>query len=286
MYICGLFKENMSQESQGEMTFIQHLEVLRFHLMRSAIAVFVFSILAFINKSFLFDEVIFGPKRSDFFTFRMLCKFSEWLNQQLPGFVEDPTILCIGADFPALQNIDMAGQFTSHIMVSMIAGLVVSFPYILFEMWRFIKPGLEQNERKYASGIVFWASLLFMSGVLFGYYLIAPLSVNFFFTYSISAEVQTLPTLSTYVSTVTGVVLAAGVVFELPLIVYFLSKVGILSPEILRSYRKHFVVAALILSAIITPPDIFSQILVTIPLIFLYEISISISGRVVALNSK
>ena len=195
-------------------------------------------------------------------------------------------MLCIGGDFPPLQNIDMAGQFTSHIMVSMIAGLVVSFPYILFEMWRFIKPGLEQNERKYASGIVFWASLLFLSGVLFGYYLIAPLSVNFFFTYSISAEVQTLPTLSTYVSTVTGVVLAAGVVFELPLIVYFLSKVGILSPEILRSYRKHFVVAALILSAIITPPDIFSQILVTIPLIFLYEISISISGRVVALNSK
>ncbi len=276
----------MSQESPGEMTFIQHLEVLRFHLMRSAIAVFVFSILAFINKSFLFDEVIFGPKRPNFFTFQMLCNFSEWLNQQVPSLVENPDVLCIGGDFPPLQNIDMAGQFTSHIMVSMIAGLVVSFPYILFEMWRFIKPGLEQNERKYASGIVFWASLLFLSGVLFGYYLIAPLSVNFFFTYSISAEVQTLPTLSTYVSTVTGVVLAAGVVFELPLIVYFLSKVGILSPEILRSYRKHFVVAALILSAIITPPDIFSQILVTIPLIFLYEISISISGRVVALNSK
>ncbi len=276
----------MSQEIQGEMTFIQHLEVLRFHLMRSAIAVFVFSILAFVNKSFLFDDVIFGPKRADFFTFNILCQFSEFLNQKLPSLFVDPAILCIGADFPPLQNIDMAGQFTSHIMVSMIAGLVVSFPYILFEFWRFIKPGLEKNERKYASGIVFWASLLFMSGVLFGYYLIAPLSVNFFFTYSISTEVQTLPTLSTYVSTVTGVVLAAGIVFELPLIVYFLSKVGILSPEILRSYRKHFVVAALILSAIITPPDIFSQVLVTIPLIFLYEISISISGRVMALNSK
>lgn len=280
------FLNNMSQETQGEMTFIQHLEVLRFHLMRSAIAVFVFSILAFVNKSFLFDDVIFGPKQSDFFTFKVLCQFSNFLNQKVPSLVEDATILCIGGDFPPLQNIDMSGQFTSHIMVSMIAGLVLSFPYILFEVWRFIKPGLEQNERKYASGIVFWASLLFMFGVLFGYYLIAPLSVNFFFTYSISSEVQTLPTLSTYVSTVTGVVLAAGVVFELPLIVYFLSKVGILSPEILRTYRKHFVVAALILSAIITPPDIFSQILVTIPLIFLYEISISISGRVIALNSK
>lgn len=276
----------MSEEQQGEMTFIQHLEVLRFHLMRSAIAVFVFSILAFINKSFLFDEVIFGPKRGDFFTFQKLCQLSEYLNQKIPSFFNDPNLLCIGADFPALQNIDMAGQFTSHIMVSMIAGLVLSFPYILFEMWRFIKPGLEQNEAKYARGIVFWASLLFMTGVLFGYYLIAPLSVNFFFTYSISSEVQTLPTLSTYVSTVTGVVLAAGVVFELPLIVYFLSKVGILSPQILRTYRKHFVVVALILSAIITPPDIFSQILVTIPLVFLYEISISISGRVIALNAQ
>ena len=254
--------------------------------MRSAIAVLVFSILAFINKGFLFDEVIFGPKRANFFTFQKLCQFSEFLNQKIPSFFNDPSLLCIGADFPALQNIDMAGQFTSHIMVSMIAGLVLSFPYILFEMWRFIKPGLEQNEAKYARGIVFWASLLFMTGVLFGYYLIAPLSVNFFFTYSISEQVQTLPTLSTYVSTVTGVVLAAGIVFELPLIVYFLSKVGVLSPQILRTYRKHFVVVALILSAIITPPDIFSQILVTIPLVFLYEISIRISGRVIALNSN
>ena len=180
----------------------------------------------------------------------------------------------------------MAGQFTSHIMVSMIAGVIVAFPYILWEMWRFIKPGLEEGESKYARGIVFWASLLFLTGVLFGYYVIAPLSVNFFFTYSISNEVQTLPTLSTYVSTVTGVVLAAGVVFELPLIVYFLSKVGMLTPSLLKKYRKHFVVVALILSAIITPPDIFSQILVTIPLMFLYEISIRISARVLAFNSK
>jgi sec-independent protein translocase protein TatC len=274
----------MSDQQQGEMTFIQHLEVLRFHLMRSAIAVVVLAILAFVNKSFLFDTVIFGPKKGDFFTFRKLCEFSDFLSAKVPTLVTDPTILCLGQDFPALQNIDMAGQFTSHIMVSMIAGAIVAFPYILWEFWRFIKPGLEKNEATYARGIVFWASLLFMMGVSFGYYIIAPLSVNFFFTYSISPEVTTLPTLSAYVSTVTGVVLAAGIVFELPLIVYFLSKIGILSPEILRKYRKHFVVVALILSAIITPPDIFSQILVTIPLVFLYEISIRISGRVVALN--
>jgi len=276
----------MSDTTVGEMTFIQHLEVLRYHLMRSAIAILVLAIAAFVNKSFLFDTVIFGPKRSDFFTFQKLCEFSGFLSEKVPSLVEDASLLCIGQDFPALQNIDMAGQFTSHIMVSLIAGLVLSFPYILWELWRFIKPGLEKNESQYARGLVFWASLLFSTGVLFGYYVIAPLSVNFFFTYSISSEVQTLPTLSAYVSTVTGVVLAAGIVFELPLIVYFLSKVGILSPEILRKYRKHFVVAALILSAIITPPDIFSQILVTIPLVILYEISIRISGRVIALNAK
>ena len=274
------FLKKMSQES--EMTFIQHLEVLRHHLMRSAVAVLVLAILAFINKSFLFDTVIFGPKQADFITFQWLCQLSEFLAVKTPYFVSDPAMLCIGQDFPALQNIDMAGQFTSHIMVSMIAGMIVATPYLLWELWRFIKPGLEAKEATYARGVVFWGSLLFGLGVMFGYYIISPLSVNFFFTYSISDDVQTLPTLSTYISTVTGVVLAAGIVFELPLVVYFLSKVGVLSPDILKTYRKHFVVAALILSAIITPPDIFSQVLVTIPLLFLYEISIYISGRVVA----
>ena len=276
----------MSESQQGEMTFIQHLEVLRHHLMRSAIAVVVLSIVAFINKSFLFDTVIFGPKQADFITFQWLCQLSEFLAVHAPFFVSDASLLCIGQDFPALQNIDMAGQFTSHIMVSMIAGVIVSFPYLLWELWRFIQPGLEKEESTYAKGLVFWGSLLFSLGIMFGYYIISPLSVNFFFTYSISDDVQTLPTLSTYISTVTGVVLAAGIVFELPLLVYFLSKVGVLSPDILRTYRKHFVVVALILSAIITPPDIFSQVLVTIPLMFLYEISIYISGRVLKSNVK
>jgi len=275
----------MSEET--EMTFIQHLEVLRHHLMRSAIAVVVLAIVAFVNKGFLFDTVIFGPKQADFITFQWLCEFSNFISAKAPSMLSDPDMLCIGQDFPALQNIDMAGQFSAHIMVSMIAGVVVAFPYLLWELWRFISPGLAEGEAKYAKGLVFWGSLLFSLGILFGYYIISPLSVNFFFTYSISSDVQTLPTLSTYISTVTGVVMAAGVVFELPLVVYFLSKVGILSPSILKTYRKHFLVAALILSAIITPPDIFSQILVTIPLLFLYEISIHISGRVVAgMNEK
>lgn len=274
----------MADSSQDEMSFIGHLAVLRFHLMRSAIAVFVTAIVAFVNKSFLFDTVIFGPKKADFITFKLLCEFSEYLNKTVPSLVASADALCIGQNIPDLQNIDMAGQFTTHIMISMISGLIISFPYVLWELWRFIKPGLEVNEAKYAQGIVFWGSLLFGSGVLFGYYMIAPLSVNFFASYSISDQIQNLPTLSTYITTVTTVVLAAGLVFELPLIVYFLSKVGVVHPEMLRSYRKHFVVVSLILSAIITPPDVFSQVLVTIPLIFLYEISIGISGRVVRLK--
>lgn len=270
----------MSQENSHDMSFIQHLEVLRFHLMRSAVAILAFAIIAFISKGFLFDVVIFGPKKPDFWTFQVLCQFSDYLATNFPSLVTDPDALCIGQNFPPLQNISMSGQFSTHIMVSMIAGLIVAFPYVLWELWRFIKPGLENNEVRYARGLVFWGSLLFICGVLFGYYLIAPLSVNFFVNYSISADVLNNFTLSTFITTVTTVVLAAGLVFELPLIVYFLSKVGVVTPEFLRTYRKHFVVVALVLSAIITPPDIFSQVLVTIPLLFLYEVSIRISGRV------
>jgi sec-independent protein translocase protein TatC len=179
-----------------------------------------------------------------------------------------------------LQNINLAGQFTTHIMVSVLTGFILGFPYVFYEIWKFIKPGLHEKEARYSGGIIFWASLLFATGVLFGYFVIAPLSVNFFATYSISSEVTTLPTLSTYITTVTTVVLAAAIVFELPLVVYFFAKIGILTPELLKTYRRHFIVVALILSAIITPPDIFSQVLVTIPLIILYEISITIARRV------
>jgi sec-independent protein translocase protein TatC len=270
----------MSTENSQDMSFIQHLEVLRFHLMRSAIAIVSVAIVAFISKGFLFDVVIFGPKKPDFWTFRMLCQFRDYMALNYPALVSDPGALCIGQNFPPLQNISMSGQFSTHIMVSMIAGLIVAFPYVLWEMWRFITPGLEDKEVRYARGLVFWGSLLFIMGVLFGYYLIAPLSVNFFVNYTVSADVLNNFSLSTFITTVTTVVLAAGLVFELPLIVYFLSKVGVVTPDFLRTYRKHFVVIALVLSAIITPPDIFSQILVTIPLMILYEISIRISGRV------
>lgn len=268
-----------AQQSQGEMPFLQHLEVLRWHLMRSVAVILAFAIIAFLNKTILFDVIVFGPKTPDFPTFQWLCSLSAWLYES--GVSSNPDSMCIGQNFPELQNIYMAGQFTTHLLVSFIAGLILGFPYLIWELWKFIKPGLVAQEKSYARGIVFWISFLFMLGVLNGYFLIAPLSVDFFFNYSISPEVQTMPTLSNYISTVTTVVLASGVVFELPVAVYFLTKLGILEPNIMRKYRRHFVVFALIFSAIITPPDVFSQILVTIPLYLLFEISIKLSARII-----
>lgn len=266
-------------EEQNEMSFLQHLEVLRWHLMRSVFAILLGATSLFIAKTFVFDKIIFAPKNADFVTFRFLCEVSIKLSEWLP-FIFSQDSICIGQNLPQLQNIHMAGQFMTHILVSLIGGIIIAFPYLVFEVWRFIKPGLKASERKYATGIVFFTSLLFLSGVSFGYFVITPLSVNFFLSYSISDSVATIPTLSTYISTVTTVVLACGFVFQLPNLVYFLAKAGVVSARVMKAYRKHSFVAALILSAVITPPDVFSQILVSFPLVILYELSIFIARRV------
>ncbi len=276
MSIDNQTQDNLPQE---EMSFLEHLEILRWHIMRSAIAIVSFSILAFVNVSFVFDTFLMGPKSANFPTFRFLCWFSGKLNSWSPWLVEKNT-LCIGQNLPNLQNIQMAGQFTTHIMISLFSGLILAIPYVFWEVWRFIKPGLKETETKFARGFVFFTSFLFLSGVSFGYFVISPLSVNFFLNYTISADVLNIPTLSAYIGTVTTVTLACGFVFQLPIVIYFLTKIGIVGPMLLRKFRKHAFVGCLVLSAIITPPDVFSQFLVTLPLIVLYEISIFISGRV------
>lgn len=258
--------------NKAEMSFLEHLEVLRWHLVRSAVAVLVFSMAAFYYNEIIFDKIILACKESDFWTYRFLCHFSKW------AFNDDS--LCITEIPFKLINIDMSGQFTTHIMVSVIAGLVISFPYIIWELWRFIKPGLHEKEKKYTTGIVFYTSFLFILGISFGYYLIAPLSVNFLGTYQVSALVENNISLTSFISTVTTTTLASGLIFELPILVYFLTKAGVVTPHFLRAYRKHAIVVILIIAAIITPPDITSQILVTIPVALLYEISIFISAMV------
>lgn len=266
-------------EEEEEMSFLQHLEVLRWHLMRSIFAILLGSTVLFISKNFVFDNIIFAPKNADFITFQFLCSASEVLSSWFP-FMFSADSICIGQNLPQLQNIQMAGQFTTHILVSLVGGLIIAFPYLIWEVWRFISPGLKKTERRYAVGIVVLTSLLFMTGVAFGYWVITPLSVNFFLSYSISDSVATIPTLGTYISTITTVVLACGFVFQLPNVIYFLTKAGIVNARALKAYRRHAFVGALILSAVITPPDVFSQILVCFPLVVLYELSIFIARRV------
>ncbi|MCB8994031.1 MAG: twin-arginine translocase subunit TatC [Bacteroidales bacterium] len=267
----------MARKKVAEMSFLDHLEELRWRLIRSVLAIFVMAILAFVFKDIIFDKIILAPKSASFWTNRMFCEL---------GRITGADSLCINQVPLEIISVKMAGQFNMHIMVSLIVGLITAFPYVFFEFWGFIRPALHSKEKRYANGAVFFSSVLFLIGVTFGYFMIVPLTVHFLGSYSVSAEVTNKINLISYVSTITSVVLAAGVVFELPVIVYFLTKVGIVTPEFMKKYRKHSIVVIMILAAIITPPDIFSQILVAIPLIILYEVSIGISKRIMKQRRK
>ncbi len=267
--------ENPSKER--EMSFLDHLEELRWHIIRSTIAVVIVATLAFIAKDFIFDVILFGPKSSDFPTYRLLCKAARFIGMESFCFDELPF---------RIQSRTMSGQFSAHIWTSITAGIVIAFPYIIYEFWKFISPGLMSNERRTSKGFIFIASFLFFVGVLFGYYVITPLSINFLGSYRVSEEVFNDFDLSSYISLVRASVLASGLIFELPIVIYFLTKVGLVTPEILRKYRKFALVIVLIISAIITPPDIASQVIVAVPVVILYEISIYISKAVLRKQRK
>jgi len=262
-------KKEKSEEKV--MTFWDHLDELRKHIIRSIIAIIVLAIVAFMNREFVFDYVILGPSSSDFITNRLLCKLGEFLSVNA---------LCIDDMKLQIININMSGQFLTHMYISIVAGFIFSFPYILWEIWLFVKPAMHENERKYSQGGVFISTILFLLGIIFSYYLIVPLTVNFLGTYQVSKEVLNQISLSSYISTVVSVTFAVGVVFELPILVYFLTKIGLLTPMFMKKNRKYMYVILLILSAIITPPDMFSQVLVVVPLIGLYELSIGVSNRI------
>ena len=265
-------------KNPNEMSFLDHLEELRWHLIRSTLAVVIIGFVAFLMKDFIFDTVIFGPKKPDFPTYGVFCKLSRML-----GFSE---AFCGDDPLFRVQSRVMAGQFSAHIWTSIWAGVIVGFPYILYELWRFISPGLYEKERRYSKGFILIASLLFFTGVLFGYYIVAPLSINFLGSYTVSEEVFNDIDLASYISTVRASVLACGIVFELPIVIFFLTKVGLVTPEILRKYRKIALVLVLILSAIITPPDVASQIIVAVPVLLLYQVSIYISKVVIKREEK
>ncbi len=267
----------MTKKEEREMSFLEHLEELRWHLIRSILAVFAGAILAFIFKDIIFSRVILAPKSPDFFTNRLLCELGQ--NLELKN-------LCINSVPLDIISVKMAGQFTMHIMVSLITGFIIAFPVIFFEFWRFVAPALHSKERSHASGAVFFSSMLFLFGVTFGYFLISPLTVHFLGSYSVSPEVENKINLISYVSTLSSVVLATGVIFELPVVVFFLTKIGLVTPAFMRKYRRHSLVVVLLLSAIITPPDVFSQILVAVPLVILYEVSIFISANILKKQKK
>lgn len=274
-------KENREDEvsSEGaEMTFWEHLEELRWHLVRSIAAIFILAIIAFLNKDFLFNNVLLTPKSSDFITNRWLCALGKYLSEEWNA--TSAQSLCIENFNLKLINIKMAGQFSIHISISFFAGLILSIPYIIYEIWRFVKPALHPHEQAHTLGAVFWSSTLFLMGVLFSYFLIVPLSVLFLGSYNVSESVENQIALTSYISTVVSLTFAVGLVFEMPILVFFLTKVGIITPNFMRKNRRVMVVVVLIIAAIITPPDVFSQILVSIPLLLLYEISIFISQRV------
>lgn len=265
-------------DDDSQMSFLDHLEILRWHLIRIAIALIITTTLAFFFKHIVFDVIVLAPIFDDFVTYRAFCKLSYSL-----GMGDK---LCFDEMKFELINISMAGQFSMHLIVSLVAGLIAAFPYFLYEVWRFIKPALKRGEKNFARGLVFWGSLLFMSGVAFGYYMITPLSVQFLGGYTVSDFVYNQINLRSYISTVTSITLACGLIFQLPIVVYFLSKMGIVTPQLMKTYRRHSIIAVLILAAIITPPDILSQVLVAMPLFLLYELSILVSRAVVKKAEK
>lgn len=269
--------KDLKNKQEGEMSFLDHLEELRWHIMRSGLAALVFMVVAFISRHFIFDTIILKPKAPDFFTNRMFAQFGQFLHQLIGT---SPDAMNINTVPLEIVNIDMAGQFTSHIKVSVVAGLIMASPYIIWEIWRFIKPALYDREKKYARGGVFFTTLLFILGILFGYFLIVPLSIHFLGSYNVSSEVANTIKLNSYISTITSVTFASGVVFELPIAIYFMSRIGLITSSFMKKYRKHAYILLLILSAVITPPDIFSQILVCIPLVILYEISIFVARSI------
>ncbi len=265
-------KEKKVKKHPDEMSFLDHLEDLRWLLVRSTIGVLVAAGIMFFISDYVFDVIIFGPTNPEFISYKLLCDITTFFG----GSAES----CITEIPFYVQNTEMEGQISILIWISITGGFIMSFPFILWQIWKFIKPALYDQERHSALVFIFSASLLFFLGVLFGYYVIVPLSVHFFATFTVSSVIKNEFNLSSYIGLIKTSVLACGLLFEVPIIIYFLSKLGLVTPEFLRKYRKHALVIILIAAAIVTPPDVISQIIVTIPLMIIYEISILISRAV------
>ncbi|MFM9826050.1 twin-arginine translocase subunit TatC [Flavobacterium sp.] len=262
----------MIKKQLKEMSFLDHLEELRWLLVRSTVAILIFATVTFFISDYIFDVIIFGPKSPDFITYRFFCDLSHQL-----GFADS---ICV-TDLPfIIQNIDVEGQVNILVWTCITAGFILAFPYILLQLWNFISPALYKNERKHAKLFIFIASILFFLGVLFGYFVVVPMSVNFFATFRVSNVVQNQFSFDSYIGMIKTSVIASGLFFELPVIIYFLTKLGLVTPQFLRTSWRYSVVIILIVAAIVTPPDVVSQLIVAIPMLLIYELSILISNIV------
>ncbi|MFN0034140.1 MAG: twin-arginine translocase subunit TatC [Saprospiraceae bacterium] len=264
--------EHDRQTSQrGEMSFFDHLAELRGHILRAVLAIAVIGIVCFVNKDFIFGTLVFGPSRADFPTYQIICRFSNWVGAGDSMCFTPPAFKLITRQFGEV--------LMQHLYVSFWLGVIGAFPFIFWEIWKFVRPGLHEKEQKAVRGIVAVCTFLFLLGVLFGYYVIAPFSISFLAGYTLEG-VEVAPTLDSYVTYMTMFTLPTGLVFEMPVMAYFFAKIGLIGPAFLRSHRRHAVVIILIVAALITPPDVVSQILVAMPLFALYEASIMVVARV------
>tara|TARA_R110001632_G_scaffold97231_3_gene203731 strand:- start:4024 stop:4839 length:816 start_codon:yes stop_codon:yes gene_type:complete len=264
---------------QKEMSFLAHLEELRWHLVRSVAAIFIIAIVLFSIQEYVYNEFLLAHIKPDFITYRLFCDFFNL-------FGMDSDFCSVNFAEKKLQSIKVTSQLMNSIWTSFILGVIIAFPYILWEFWKFISPGLQVNEIKKSKGFIFIASFLFFIGVLFSFYVIAPISVNFLYNYQITDSIENSFTLESHIGLITNMLLGVSIMFELPVVVYFLTKIGLITPEFLKRYRKHALVIVLIVAAIITPPDVASQVIVAIPILILYEISIKVSKRVIKRQQK
>lgn len=280
----ALFDKKNSTGDGAEMGFFDHIDALRGHLFRSAIAILIVTIILLVYSKWVFDSLIFGPVKGDFITYRALCHFSNLIRPILcnvsPLLCPDKGLCMDGLNIKFM-NTELFGQFITQIQICFVLGIVAAFPYVLWEIWRFIKPALSESEASKSSRVILFSSFFFFLGVAFAYFLIIPFSLNFAASYYISGQINNFFTLDNYIGFVTMMMLGCGIVFELPMIIYFLAKLGIITAAFMRLYRRHAIVIILILAAVITPsPDMFTMTLVAIPIYMLYELSIIVAARV------
>ena len=272
----ALFNRNRGGSSEkAEMTFIDHLEELRVHIIRSVLAILVMAILIFVYRNWIFDFIVTGPINPDFISYRALCRFSHWAHMG--------DAMCMPPVKVNMQSNTFGGQFLGSISMALVGGIILAFPYIFWEFWRFVKPALKEKELRNTGTIIFWVSFFFFAGAAFGFFLLGPFTFNFLASFQLGTRgtIVTLPTFADYIDNLTNIILGCGIAFELPVLAWVLTKIGLITPAFLKRTRKYAIVVILIVAAFITPsPDWMSQMIVFLPLWFLYELSIIVSGRV------